>query len=137
MSNATKKRQQEAESSSNTKKILLFVLIVVLFIGAFAGGRYYKSHKYDSFAKCLASKQAKMYGLFWCPHCADQEAMFEASFKYVPYVECGVPGSRDEAPLCKEAGIKHFPTWQFEDGERREGTQSLQSLGLKTGCSLP
>ena len=75
-----------------------------------------------------------MYGAYWCPHCADQKAMFEASFKYVPYVECGVPGSRDEAQVCKDAGIKHFPTWEFADGERREGTLTLQSLGTKTGC---
>jgi hypothetical protein len=63
--------------------------------------------------------------------------MFEASFQFVPYVECGVPGSREEAASCKDAGIKHFPTWQFADGERREGTQPLVTLGTKTGCSLP
>ncbi|HLO07556.1 MAG TPA: hypothetical protein VK198_13000, partial [Terriglobales bacterium] len=68
---------------------------------------------------------------------ADQKAMFESSFQYVPYVECGVPGSREEAPLCKDAGIKHFPTWQFADGERLEGTLPLQTLATKTGCSLP
>ena len=27
---------------------------------------------------------------------------------------------------CKDAGIKHFPTWQFADGERQEGTLTLQ-----------
>ena len=91
----------------------------------------------DAFAKCLAAKQAKMYGAYWCPHCADQKEMFESSFKDVPYVECGVAGSRDEAPLCKDAGIKHFPTWQFADGERREGTLPLQRLGARTGCALP
>src|SRR5450631_2394529 len=83
----------------------------------------------DAFAQCLAAKQAKMYGAYWCPHCADQKEMFESSFQYVAYVECGVPGSRDEAQVCKDAGIKHFPTWQFADGESREGTQPLQSLG--------
>ena len=64
-------------------------------------------------------------------------SVFESSFQYVPYVECGVPGSREEAPLCKDAGIKHFPTWQFADGERLEGTLPLQTLATKTGCSLP
>ena len=78
-----------------------------------------------------------MYGAYWCPHCADQKEMFRSSFQYVPYVECGVPGSRDEAPVCKDAGVKHFPTWQFGDGERREGTQTLQALQSKTGCALP
>ena len=55
---------------------------------AFLGGRYYRDHKYDSFAKCLAAQQAKMYGLYWCPHCAEQKGMFGASFRYVPYQEC-------------------------------------------------
>ena len=66
-----------------------------------------------------------MYGAYWCPHCADQKEMFESSFQYIPYVECGMPGSRDEAQVCIDAGIKHFPTWEFADGERREGAQSL------------
>src|SRR5205085_11379032 len=65
----------------------------------------------------------------WCPHCAEQKEMFESSFHYVPYVECGIPGSRDEAQVCKDVGIKHFPTWRFADGEKREGTQPLQVLG--------
>jgi len=113
------------------------LLIVSAFAVVIYMGLRKRGSRLDGFAKCLAAKQAKMYGAYWCPHCADQKEMFEASFQYVPYVECGVPGSRDEAPACKDAGVKHFPTWQFDDGERREGTQSLQSLGLKTGCSLP
>ena len=95
------------------------------------------ARRLDAFAKCLAAKPAKMYGAYWCPHCADQKEMFESSFQYVPYVECGVPGSRDEAQACKDAGIKHFPTWEFAGGERQEGTLPLQMLGTKTGCSLP
>ena len=59
-----------------------------------------------------------MYGAYWCPHCAEQKEMFGTSFQYVPYVECGIKGSRDEAPVCAQAGVKHFPTWQFPDGER-------------------
>jgi hypothetical protein len=143
MSNVSKKRQQDAKSSSsNTNKILLFVLIVVLFIGAFAGGRYYKNHKYDSFAKCLASKQAKMYGLFWCPHCADQKREFGTSFEYVPYVECAVKESdgklsKELAPQCKAAGVKLFPSWQFGAEPPKEGVLSLEELSQKSGCSLP
>ncbi len=119
------------------RQIVTVVLIVAAFAVVIYVGLRKRGSRLDSFAKCLAAKQVEMYGAYWCPHCADQEAMFEASFKYIPYVECGVLGSREEATLCKEAGIKHFPTWQFEDGERREGTQSLPSLGTKTGCSLP
>ena len=113
------------------------MLIVAAFALVIFLGLRKRGTRLDAFAKCLAAKPAKMYGAYWCPHCADQKAMFESSFQYVPYVECGVPGSRDEAQLCKDAGIKHFPTWQFADGERQEGTLPLQTLAAKTGCSLP
>lgn len=123
--------------SSSARKIAVAVLIVAAFAAVIYLGLRKRGSRLDAFAKCLAAKQVKMYGAYWCPHCAEQKEMFESSFQYVPYVECGVPGSRDEAPLCKDAGIKHFPTWQFTDGERQEGTQSLQTLVTKTGCSLP
>lgn len=78
-----------------------------------------------------------MYGAYWCPHCADQKQIFGSSFEYVSYVECGIRGSRAEAPECVQAGIQHFPTWQFGDGERREGFTPLKTLSEKTGCRLP
>jgi hypothetical protein len=138
MSKEREKREEEAKAkSSPARKAVIAVLILAAFAAVIYLGLRKRGSRFDSFAKCIAAKQAKMYGAYWCPHCAEQKEMFESSFQYVPYVECGVPGSRDEAPACKEAGIKHFPTWQFADGERREGTQPLQALGTKTGCDLP
>ena len=92
--------------SSLARKIVVAVLIVAAFAVVIFLGLRKRGTRFDAFAKCLAAKQAKMYGAYWCPHCADQKAMFESSFQYVPYVECGVSGSREEAPLCKDAGIK-------------------------------
>ena len=121
-----------------SKKPLLYVVVLILFAGAFFAGRYYKDHKYDSFARCLASKNAKMYGLYWCPHCADQKEMFGASFRNVPYVECAMKDKPGElAPACKAAGVKLFPSWQFAGEQPREGVLSLEALSDKTGCSLP
>ena len=138
MSKEREKREKEAKvRSSPARKVVTAVLIVAAFAAVIYLGLRKRGSRFDSFAKCVAARQAKMYGAYWCPHCAEQKEMFESSFQYVPYVECGVPGSRDEAPVCKDAGIKHFPTWQFADGERREGTQPLQALGTKTGCDLP
>ncbi len=136
MPKASNNREQAAGSRSR-KKVFLFGLVAILFVGAFAGGRYYKNHKYDSLAKCLASKQARMYGLYWCPHCADQKRMFGTSFEYVPYVECAIRGSREMAPECKSAGVKLFPSWQFGAEPPKEGVLSLEELSQKTGCSLP
>jgi hypothetical protein len=140
MSKDKTSRGQKAKSKSKSlaaPKIVSVVLIIVAFAAVIYLGLRKRGSRLDAFAQCLAAKQAKMYGAYWCPHCADQNEMFESSFQYVPYVECGVPGSREEAQVCKDAGIKHFPTWQFAGGESREGTQPLQSLGAKTGCSLP
>ena len=39
----------------------------------------------------MASKQVKMYGAYWCPHCAEQKEVLGSSYRFV-YVECGVPG---------------------------------------------
>jgi hypothetical protein len=92
--------------------------------------------KLDAFAKCLAARQVKMYGLYWCTHCEEQKEMFGSAFQYVPYIECGTKGSRAEQPSCKQDGVKNFPTWQFAT-ERYEGVLRLESLSEKTGCSLP
>jgi hypothetical protein len=79
-----------------------------------------------------------MYGAYWCPHCADQKAMFSASFEYVPYIECGIQGDTSKIQqVCSDAAIKHFPTWQFPPmGERVEGAIPLEDLSLRTGCPL-
>jgi hypothetical protein len=140
MSEERRKKQQERDggaSDARTKKMLTYGIALILLAAAFVAGRYYRNHKYDSFAKCLAGKQAKMYGLYWCPHCIEQKQMFGESFHYVPYVECAIKGSREEASECKIAGVKLFPSWQFGMETPKEGVLSLEALSDKTGCSLP
>lgn len=125
------------EASANSRNKLILGGIVVMFALAYAAGWYHSNHRYDGFAKCLATKQAKMYGLYWCPHCIEQKEMFGKAFQYVPYVECAIKGSRELTPACKAAGIKLFPSWQFGANPPREGVYPLQELSDKTGCSLP
>ena len=114
----------------------------LLIVAAF-GLAYYlfqrSQHKYDAFARCLGDRGVKMYGAWWCPHCTEQKDKFGASFEYAPYVECGVKGDpKGQNPVCKDAGIKHFPTWQFPPtGERVERVFTLEELSDRTGCSLP
>jgi len=139
MSEESRKRQQASEKDgSKTKKVILYVVVAALFAGAYLAGRYHKNHKYDSFAKCLATKNARMYGLYWCPHCADQKREFGSSFRYVPYIECASENDPHElTPTCKAAGVKLFPSWQFGADPPKEGVLTLQELSQKTGCSLP
>lgn len=109
------------------------VCMIVLSIPTFSA----KTSNLDAFAQCVAAKQATMYGSFSCTHCDDQKKLFGASFKYVRYVECSVPGSRQMAFACEAQQIRFTPTWIFADAERLIGVQSLQQLSIKTGCSLP
>src|SRR6516164_6031013 len=116
MSEERRKRQQERQGAvdSKTKNTVTYAIVAILVAGAFFAGKYRRDHRYDSFAKCLTSKGAKMYGLYWCPHCADQKEKFAASFRYVTYVECAIKDKPGElAPECKAAGVKLFPSWQF------------------------
>src|SRR5258707_15637993 len=130
MSEERRKRQQEGNSGNNSKnRIFLYVIVALLFAGAYLAGRYFKNHKYDSFAKCLATKNARVYGLYWCPHCADQKREFGSSFHYVPYVECASENDPHElTAACKAAGVKLFPSWQFGSDPPKEGVLSLQEL---------
>ncbi len=137
MSEERRKRQQSSSSKESKKKIFTYGAALVLLAGAFYAGQHYRNHKYDSFAQCLATKQAKMYGLYWCPHCIEQKQMLGESFHYVPYVECAIKGSSELMPACKMAGVKLFPSWQFGMEPPREGVLSLEALSDKTGCSLP
>jgi len=139
MSEERRKRQQErdGEDPGSGWKYLKWIGVALVLVGAWCAGWYYRTHRYDAFAKCLAAHQVKMYGLYWCPHCADQKEMFGASFKYVPYVECAIKGSNEMPVQCKIVGVKQFPAWQFGMDPPKEGVLSLEALSDKTGCSLP
>ncbi len=143
MSQERRKRQQKREREEQPRKglarnIVIAVLIIAVFGAAYYFGIRKRHSRMDNFAQCLTDKGAKMYGAFWCPHCEEQKADFGSSFDHVNYVECGVKGNtRAQSPECKQAGIKHYPTWEFAGGSREEGNKTLHYLGEKTGCSLP
>lgn len=91
----------------------------------------------EEFAKCLTDNGAKFYGAYWCPHCADQKAMFGKSIGLVTYVECSLPGGAGQTEACTTANIKAYPTWEFKDGTRQEGVLSFSTLAQKSGCPEP
>jgi hypothetical protein len=123
--------------NAKSKRRVAWAICIGLIAIIYSATWYHRNHRYDDFARCLASKQAKMYGLYWCPHCLDQKEMFGRSFRYVPYQECAIKGSHDMAPECKAAGAAHFPSWQFADSPLHEGVLSLEDLSSRTGCTLP
>ena len=120
------------------KKLIIGIVVAMVVVGIYYYFYHREAHKYDVFARCLTEKGVKMYGAYWCPHCAEQKQLFDASFEYAPYIECGVQGNTAKLQqVCIDAGIKHFPTWQFPPvGERVEGTMPLADLSFRTGCPL-
>ena len=137
-----RRREKEEKASPSNVNWGRWAIYPVLIVAAF-GGAYYlgirSQHKYDGFARCLTDRGVKMYGAFWCPHCTEQKEKFGASFQYAPYVECGVKGQTSgKTQVCQDAGIQHYPTWQFPPtGERVERVFSLEELSDRTGCALP
>jgi hypothetical protein len=142
MSKFSEQREEAAVAASRTGPRWMWIAVVLVVVVVTWGAYYFFYYRrpvstLDNFAQCLSSKGAKMYGAWWCPHCADQKEEFGYGFQYVNYVECSGPGQRTMNETCKQAGIKNFPTWQFPDGSREEGVHPLTTLAQKTGCKLP
>ena len=47
--------------------------------------------------------------------------------KDIPYVECDPKGVNARTDLCRQAGVKAFPTWVI-NGQTREGMMTLDQL---------
>ena len=122
----------------NTKKAL-WILVTLIIIGGIVWlirtpGR---PGKLDTFATCIKDSGALFYGAFWCPHCQNQKAMFGASAKYLPYVECSTPDGKSQVPICTAAGVQGYPTWKFSNGTVETGEVPLARLSELTSCPLP
>ena len=91
---------------------------------------------YDDFASCLTQAGVSMYGAWWCSHCENQKELFGSAFDRLNYVECST-AARTMNQTCRDAGIEGYPTWEFSDGSRLSGEQSLEMLAEKSGCTLP
>lgn len=101
-------------------------------------------------AKHLKQTDAKMFGAFWCPHCADQKKLFGIqAIAEMPYVECAPEGPQPQLELCQAELTKAseklrpiigrdagFPTWKIGD-QYYSGQQSLQDLAKYSNYQGP
>ena len=93
---------------------------------------------YSAFAQCVKDSGATFYGAFWCPHCQEQKAMFNAAaLENLPYVECSTPDGNAQTPACIAAKIESYPTWVFKGMATSTGVLSLSAIASSTGCTLP
>ena len=90
----------------------------------------------DIFAQCLKDKGVTFFGAFWCPHCQAQKRLFGSAAEKLPYKECSTSDGSAQTQECKDKKIDEYPTWEFADGSRLGGEQSLESLAAKSSCSL-
>lgn len=113
---------------------MLFLVALPIVIWAKLSFKSPEAGQHDNLAKCLAAKNVKMYGAYWCSHCQAQKKAFGSSWQYVKYIECSLPGGKGQTQECDKAGIEGYPTWEFGNGERLSGEISLEQLGEKGGC---
>jgi len=126
-------------SSSQSKAVITLATVVLvvlpIVIWAKLSFKSPEAGQYDDLAKCLAAKNVRMYGAYWCVHCQTQKKAFGNSWQYIEYIECSLPGGKGQTEECNEAGIKGYPTWDLGKGERLSGEVSIEQLAEKSGCS--
>jgi glutaredoxin len=85
-------------------------------------------------ARHLKQIDAKIYGAFWCPHCAEQRRLFgrQAFNLYINYIECAPEGYRSQPEVCKAEKIEGYPTWKI-NGNTYMGVQTLEELAKLSG----
>ena len=84
----------------------------------------------------LSVNGAKMYGAYWCPHCATQKELFGGAADQIPYIECDPDGDNSQTDLCQQKGIQAYPTWEI-NGEFRQGVHPLGKLADLTEFPPP
>lgn len=117
--------------------IAVLVTVGLASIQYFNAAQSPKVANAEDLAVCIAESDATFYGAYWCPHCADQKAMFGNAAELLPYVECSLPNRDGQTDECRDAGITGYPTWEFADGERVSGVMTMADLATRTNCPLP
>lgn len=130
-------RQPPNWTTSLKEAIVIGVLLVgalhLHYSGIFDSTAGPEDPQLQALAIHLTEQGAKFYGAHWCPRCQEQKAVFEASAKRLPYVECssGGRGSALTKP-CLEAKIRSYPTWVVGK-HRLTGLQTPRALASASG----
>lgn len=83
-------------------------------------------------AQHLKSQNMKMYGAFWCPHCARQRELFgKEAWSFVNYVECAPQGFGAQVKMCRT--VNGFPEWKVGTRTIASGEVPLSALATLSG----
>jgi uncharacterized membrane protein/Zn ribbon nucleic-acid-binding protein len=108
--------------------VLIVGVLHMHYSGLFDAAAGPENPRLKALALHLADTGATFYGAYWCPRCQEQKALFGASEKRLPYVECtpsGRTGPQNSA--CVAKNVNNYPTWII-DGRRYSGIQTTRSL---------
>jgi cyclophilin family peptidyl-prolyl cis-trans isomerase len=89
-----------------------------------------------AFAKALTQAGTKYFTAAWCPHCNQQKALFEDGSTYLNAIEVTNP-DRTLNAIGIANNITSFPTWEFPDGTRLTGMQTLATISQRAGVAIP
>lgn len=89
-----------------------------------------------AFARALTDSGTLFFGASWCTYCTAQKELFEDGGKYLPFVEVTNP-DRTPNQIAFDEDITTYPTWEFPDGSRLTGLQSLETLSQRSGVAIP
>ena len=118
----------------STKAITITLVVTFLVIGGMVflstleTKTEFSQDELDSLAMCLTENNAKFYGAYWCAHCQAQKRMFGSAVEFLPYIECATDNPQVQNPICVDAAITSYPTWEFEDGGLLLGEVPLPQL---------
>jgi large repetitive protein len=88
------------------------------------------------FAKALKQAGVKFFGADWCPFCTEQKALFQDGAQFLPFIEISNPDRTRNATGISE-NVTTYPTWEFSNGQRVTGVQTLQQLSTLSGVAIP
>ncbi|MEQ1828272.1 MAG: peptidylprolyl isomerase, partial [Pirellula sp.] len=88
------------------------------------------------FAKALQQGGVRFFGADWCPVCNEQKKLFEDGYQFLPFIEMTNPDRTRNATAISE-NVTQYPTWEFANGSRVTGLQTLQQLSTLSGIAIP
>ena len=88
------------------------------------------------FAKALQQAGVRFFGADWCPFCTEQKALFQDGAPFLPFIEMSNPDRTRNATAISE-NVTTYPTWEFGNGQRVTGVQTLQQLATLSGVAIP
>jgi len=118
---------------------LIFTFLVIggmVYLSTLEGSTEHPIEELEKLATCLTDNGAKFYGAYWCGHCQSQKRMFGTAVDLLPYIECSTDDPQVQNPICEEAMITSYPTWEFADGGLLLGEVPLAQLANRAECTF-